>query len=51
MPYLRVRCPKCNNRISYIRITSGEGVCHQCGVISVKDTQQAREEAEKRNQE
>lgn len=31
--FIVIRCPLCNRKINYIKITTGEGVCSMCGVI------------------
>lgn len=41
-----LRCPRCNRAINYIRITTNEGVCHQCGIIPPDEMLIARQRME-----
>lgn len=31
--FISLRCPLCNRKINYVKVTTGEGVCSQCGMI------------------
>lgn len=28
-----IRCPNCNCRVAYVKVSTGDGVCHTCGLI------------------
>ena len=34
---LEIRCPKCNSTQTYIRISTNERVCRECGNIEEKN--------------
>lgn len=39
-----IRCPECNNRVAYVKQSTGEGVCHVCGVIEKAEIDRQRKE-------
>lgn len=40
--YIALRCPNCNRKFAYIKVSTGDAVCHLCGITPKADVDKMR---------
>jgi phage FluMu protein Com len=44
MKYVSIRCPHCNKRVAYVKVGTGEGICHTCGLVEKAEIDRQKKE-------